>query len=118
MLNIQKITQTQFYRDLDGAKVSLLGYVKLPTYDMADALKSFDHLLLLHKTGNTGIFHKRSKDFYREFEDGQKSYGFTAGNTIFAAKSPAGKDCYFLVNPKYYPNEPESSYAIVYRKEA
>ncbi len=118
MLEVTKITQAQFYRDLEGAKVSLLGYVKLPTYDMADALKGFDHLLLLHKTGNTGIFHKRSKDFYREFEDGQKSYGIAAGNVIFATKSKEGKNCYFVINPHYYPNEPESSYAIVYRKEA
>ena len=117
MLEISKITQAQFYRALEGAKVSLLGYVKLPTCDMADALQKFDPALLVHETSNTGVFHKRSKDFYRQFADGQKSYGFTAGNTIFGAKSTDGHDCYFVVNPKYYPDDPASSYAIVYRKE-
>lgn len=118
MLQITKITQAYFFRELEGKEVSLLGYVKLPTANMADALSKFNSTLLNTETQNTGIFKKRSKDFFRQLADGQKSYGYIAGNVIFTTKSTNEKDCYFVINPHYYPNEPSASYAIVYRKEA
>lgn len=80
-------------------------------------MSKFDGMQLKTEMQNIGVFHKRSKDFYREFADGQKSYGYVEGNVIFAAKSDTGHDCYFMVNPRYYPDEPAASYASIYRKE-
>lgn len=117
MLNINKISQAQACCELEGRKVTLLGFVSLPTANAEEALSKFDGALLLANTENTGVFHKRSRDFYRLFADGRKSYGVLNGMTVFATKSSEGCACYFVVNPRYFPDNPETSYATVYRRE-
>lgn len=117
MLKINKITQAQACREQEGKPVTLLGFVSLPTANMQEALSKFDSALLMAQTENTGIFHKRSRDFYRQLADGRKFYGDMNGKIILTTKFVKGQKCYFVVNPHYFPKNPETSYAIIYRKE-
>lgn len=93
MLNFFKVTQAQFYREMEGKQVALLDAGTTTRATFSSLLESVEPT---KAAINSGKFVKRSSDFYRLLADGRKSYGHTKGSTVFKACTDEGKAVFVI----------------------
>ena len=89
---MERISRNKFMESMEGKNVSLISACVVGKEMFAKAIKSLDDTTKYNQvlatpvdSKYTGVFHKRSHDFYRVMVDGTKSYKyFQTGDYILS----------------------------------